>query len=590
MVDDFIPDATHDDFVADQDFAPDVQPQKTAGFWGSVGHDIKNQYQDYQKQIHDPRIMSDALLGGPAQAGLLAAGHTAGGLGEVMFDAAKAVTPDWYQKKGQEAYGPVIDRFGKSGVGQAAMSGLGTMANKYGEFEKEHPALAANLGAVGNIATMGAPIPGIGKSAGNIALEGTGAAAKAGAKGVGLAGRAAGRGIAEGAAGAMGKLLPGIDADTAKLAMKAMDEYDIPLSHQQVSRSPSADAFQKISQEIPFSGTAQFQEKQYKALNKAFARSFGQTAENITPEVMDRAYRQLGAGFDKMFNGQTIHLTPEDISLMKGVLSESKKSIGEDAQKILKENLDTIFKNLDEVNTKPTTTYDPYGPSTVIPSQTTGYTISGEKANQIRTQIQEVLRKQKDMAGEAADPYISDVLDRFMDASFDSLPDASRENYKNLKYKYKNLIAGTPVGAKALRGNINPTLLEGAVRRVYGDTAYARGQAGELGDLAKISKTFLPKLGGSDTITKGGMAAAIGAPLGAFAATGPAGALGTMAVEGAGMGANRLYQGINTNQKAVREFIKKHLPEHVYEDFDGDIPLGEASGGRIGFKLKKPKK
>jgi len=165
--------------------------------------------------------------------------------------------------------------------------------------------------------------------------------------------------------------------------------------------------------------------------------------------------------------------------------------------------------------------------------------------------LQEVLRRGKDQAGEAADHYIGKVLDKFLDASFESLPAEARPAFTNLKYQYKNLITVTPVAAKALRGNINTTLLEGAVMRTWGTKEYAIGQAGDLGELAKISKTFLPHLGGSDTVQK-----AIYAGAGISAAGGGAALAGAPAAA-ATLGANRLYQAGNTSQKAVSSYLRK---------------------------------
>lgn len=571
-------------------------PQSEPGFFSKVGQDIGNRWDTYQKQVNDPNIVNPKSENAPLSAGLLAAGQTAGGMGDVIMDTASAITPDWYKKQGQEAFGPIIDKFGKTKAGQAIGSGIGTMAQKYGEFSKEHPSMAAHLGAVGNIGAMALPLPGAGKSVGNAAIDATVAAGKAVPSAVAKGTGAALDGLESLGAKTIGKNIPAIDGDTAMLAKRAMEEYDIPLAHHQVTNSPAMDIAQKNSQDIPWSGMTKFYDNQMKAINKGVARSFGQTGDRITPQLMDRAYRNLGGKFDKMFTGQSIHLTPDDITNIKSVMSDAKSNVGKDAQDIIQQNVNKIFENLEVKKTKPTTTYDPYGPSTTTPSTPSGYTITGEKANQIRTQLQEVLRNKKDAAGEAADPYISKALDKFMDASFDSLPDGSREAYKDLKYRYKNLITATPIAGKAIRGNINPALIEGAVRRTYGDKALAtadstgRSMAGELGDLAKISKTFLPKLGGSDTVQKGTMMGAIAAPLAALATTGPAGAAMTAGAEGLGIMGNRMYQNMNTNQKAVKSFIDKHLPSYVYEDFDGDIPFGEATGGRveskIGFKLK----
>lgn len=368
---------------------------------------------------------------------------------------------------------------------------------------------------------------------------------------VGLAaGGAALRGAGAGAGMATQALIAPAERETALLAEKAMKHYKIPLSITQASDSTALRNLQKVSQELPLSKAATFKNQQAMAVNKAVAKTFGQDANHITPELIDFSYKKLGSKFDSFFNGKTITFTPDDITSIRALAEEAKNTVGSDAQNIISKNIDTLLRDLSEIPVaKQPPKFGMYGEVTQAPVQSAGATIPGEKFNQIRTQIQEILRADKDQAGNAADPFVSKALDKFMDVGLSNMPEGSKEAFKNLKYQYKNLVAITPAAAKALRGNINPTHLEAAVQRIYGVKEYATGQAGDLGELAKISKTFLPHLGGSDTTQKMLYAAGL---------TG-AGGLANLPATATALGVNRIYQEGNTSQAAVRKYLEKSL-------------------------------
>ena len=457
-------------------------------------------------------------------------------------------------------------------LGNAGVPGLSPEYAKQAEqYYESSPNLKAVSEGVGNIAQA---VPG---------FDATAALAGAGKE---LIGSAAGK-VPQAIGSGISKMIPGVDPYTAGLADKAMTKFNIPLALHQVvgGESPSMSGYQKVSQDIPFSGSKQFYNTQFNAVNKAVANSFGQNATKITPPVIRKGYQDLGNKFNQMFSGRTIQLTPAQIDDIKSIPAAARGSLGNDAQSILQHHVDTILNNLDYANPVPgETSFDPYTGASHAAPAAVGASISGEKANQVRSQLQEVLRTEKDQAGEAADPHVAKALDSFMDATFSGLPPEMQEKYTNLKYQYKNLVAVTPAAGKAIRGNINPADLEGAVRRIYGDKAYSTGEAGDLGELAKISKTFLPKLGGSDTVQKGMLLSSVAGPMaGMFVA--PQAVVPGLAVEGAGAGLNRLYQSGNTNQAAVRNYLKKYLPP---------VPETKADGGpvkgKIGFKLNKKKK
>lgn len=116
------------------------------------------------------------------------------------------------------------------------------------------------------------------------------------------------------------------------------------------------------------------------------------------------------------------------------------------------------------------------------------------------------------------------------------------------KEQYKNLLVLEPLVKEAKGGFISPSALNRRVASVY-QRQYARGQAGEIGSLARIGYELLPELGGSDTAQKLLYIGGAGGLLGGAGLVDP---VSTAAATATGVAGNRLYQsGINRNQRLI---------------------------------------
>jgi len=377
-------------------------------------------------------------------------------------------------------------------------------------------------------------------AAGGAFLGGAVPAAVAGVKAAPAAARAVAQGVdntlANVASKAANRFLPELDETSALLAQKAQSlPIPIPLYLDQVAESPALNNIQKISQELPFSGVAKRESLQNEAVMSNIAKSFGQDSNKITPNVIKQAYTDLGKQFNETFKDKTVTITPDVLSRFDNIVDEASQTNGSNVSDIVKRNVDYIKNNISDG------------------------VISGEKLNQIRSKISENIRNAKSVDGRAAQGHLGDLLDGVIDTAFDGLDPAAKQAFGDLRFKYKNLITVTPLAGKATRGNINPQLLENRVTRVFGEKAYANGEAGILGDVAKISKTFLPKKGGSDTIPKGLYA---GGLAGVAAASNPALAVALAPNAALGLGANRLYQNAISNPNVVNNYVQSSLARY----------------------------
>lgn len=278
--------------------------------------------------------------------------------------------------------------------------------------------------------------------------------------------------VAGAALGAAGGLIPGVDAGLAKVAQLAKD-HGIPLSLDQISNSPLLKNIQKISQELPFSGQADFRAQQMKAFNKALFKTVGIDADVFTPETMDKAFSKVGGEFDDLTKGKTFTLGDSFVKNLAEKADDVESQYGSEAAKIYQKE---ALKVIDDISS--------------------GDEIPGELLGRQRARINALARN--------AAPGISNGLHDLENVLIDGITSgdaATQEALTQAKYRYKNLLALEPIANKAKGGFINPTLLNNRVSQIYG-RQYTRGNAGDIGDLAKVGYELLPQLGGSDTTQK----------------------------------------------------------------------------------------
>lgn len=322
-------------------------------------------------------------------------------------------------------------------------------------------------------------------------------------------------------------ITPKVSEGLLDIATKA-NQYDIPVSLDQISDTKLMKNIQKVSQELPGSGYDDFRDYQVKKWQKALINTFGGSGDEFTPQMMDKSFKSLGRQFDKFGKGKTFTIDDTFKAYVDELLEETPRTIGREGYDALKDTIDNVvYRNIKNGE------------------------ISGEALGFVRNKINELARKTK-IGG--LDEYYRDLEGGIIDIMTQG-DLAAKESFKNLKKQYKNLIAVEPLAAKAKGGKISPTLLNNRVSKIYG-RQHVRGKSGEIGDLARIGNELLGQLGGSDTTEKmlyTGMATGAGF----FEPTSTITALGL----------NRAYQKyLNQNQNIIqktleKEFLRKHAPE-----------------------------
>jgi hypothetical protein len=194
--------------------------------------------------------------------------------------------------------------------------------------------------------------------------------------------------------------------------------------------------------------------------------------------------------------------------------------------------------------------------------------------------MRSTLSKRSRTADWDARPYISDLNNIVVDISSAGDPQI-KKSLSEASKNYKNLNVALSAWDSTSNA-INPVKLENAVKssRGYGMQSYAKGKAGDLGELAQIGKTFLGEVGGSSTvpnIVAGGLGTAgIGSVAGLVDPT-----LGLTALGAVGL--NRLAQGVNRNPRVVNALLQQQnqLPALYQSGIKTPILSGQL-GGMLG--------
>lgn len=364
-------------------------------------------------------------------------------------------------------------------------------------------------------------------SAGALAGEGSQRIYEAGEAPIGQEAAILGReGISLG--GVLGGAVPAVGSLAGKIAPKVDEalipvvdlakKHNIPLSIDQITSGRAIKNVQKVSQEVPFSGQEAFRDKQMRSVNRALLKTVGIEGDKFSRPVIEKAYLEAGKRFDSLTKGKTFQLGDDALKRLSEIEEIVEAgNFGEIGSRVFKKHADEIF------------------------TRVKGDTLSGDDIVKLRNKFALLSRSGSNVdAKELAstmEAYMADIIS-------DGAPQALRD----AKHKYKNLIVLEPLMANIKKGNIAPSSLTARVNKIYG-RQFIKGQSGDIGEIADISRELLPELGGSDTAQKIILA---GSVLGGV--LDPA----TLLITGGATTVNRAIQsGVNRNQAIVNAMTKK---------------------------------
>ena len=340
-----------------------------------------------------------------------------------------------------------------SGIGiGGALSGTNNMA-----AQGVGKALTSNLGAQTAATATGAAGSDMAREAGLPALVQI-AAGLAG----GLSPATLGAGRQAITAGA-GRMLASPSPEAAALGRYAMDA-GIPLNASQVSPSRAAKLVDSVSGQVPFSGAQAFQQTQQKAFNRAVARTIGENADAITPEVFSAAKARIGASYDDLATRINPRITPAVQTKLANVMKSAQQFGSDDSAR-------AVSSAIERVN-----------------AQMAGGALPGKAYKSLDSELGNIAKN----GGEKA-MYVGQVREILRDAFTASAGPADKAQMQLANRQYANLKTIEPlVAGDAVEGNISPAKLLGRVTaNKAGKASMASGSRGELGKLANAGQRFL---------------------------------------------------------------------------------------------------
>lgn len=278
-----------------------------------------------------------------------------------------------------------------------------------------------------------------------------------------LGGAAIGGGLQ--AAGTLGKgvvnKLVGADKTTKALA-EAAERQGIKLRGSQVSNSGFLKKLDQISGQVPLGGGGKAAAKQQGQFNRAVAKTFGEEADVITPEVINRARDRLSQSFDNIAEKTDLVLDKPLVEGFKNLLNEAKDHLVDSQFKVIGAKVDDVIKMAGE-----------------------GGQLTG-KQYQALTRYNTPLSR----AMKSADPeiryYANEIKDLLDDALERSTPREFVKELRQTKAQWKAMKTVEGL-AETGTGDVSPLQLMTKVRASPG----GKRSSGGLSELADIGKRFL---------------------------------------------------------------------------------------------------
>lgn len=260
------------------------------------------------------------------------------------------------------------------------------------------------------------------------------------------------------------KIFGSSDAAVNALAAKA-ESMGIPIRFPQTSDSPFVAKLSQMAGKLPGSGMDVLHGEQQTAFNRAIAKTFGEDADRITPDVMANAKKRLGNEFDTVARNSTIKFDQPLGQDLHNILHEASTTLTDSEANILHKQVGNI---LDKV---------------------TG-------AGEIEGKTYQALTRRGtplDRAMNSSDPNVKHYAGKVKEALDDALerhaPADQVERLKTARGQYKAMKTIEDLSEKSPTGDISPALLMNPVRQSYGNMAYGGG--GQLADLARIGQRFM---------------------------------------------------------------------------------------------------
>lgn len=306
---------------------------------------------------------------------------------------------------------------------------------------------------------------------------------------------------------------PNVSQAVKDLALTAKNKFNIDLSLDQISPTNVRSTVQKISQNIPGSGVESFQAKQEVQWMKGVAKTIGEDAEDLSPDVINRYLERASKDFDTPLAGKTINFDTKDIEAIQAITESASRKVNEGLAKVVKNNVDDVIKNITSstraaapLNTDPATAARFAMGGSKNPAEagrlaaaSEGAGVPGEKLASVRSKL---VKDLPNIEG-GARQQVAKIIDRLDEVIDRYLSPEEIKQLSTARLQWRNYRTIEPLLEKSTDGMINPTqLMQKVASSKYIKASRKATGEDDLVDIARIGKQFMAKKGGSDTAQK----------------------------------------------------------------------------------------
>jgi len=326
-----------------------------------------------------------------------------------------------------------------------------------------------------------------------------------------------------------------------KITPEAMALYErakqlgIPVNLAQLGDSKFLKTLASTVEQVPLTGAAKKVDAQRSAYNQAVARTFGEDADRITPEVYAAAKKRIGGEFNNLSGRNNLTVTPQFRQNVDQILKEAEATGSDDTVRAVR----NISDRLSNQTAQGSPILGPNGQPVSAPTMV----IPGKTYQSIDTELSNIIK------GGGEKGFFAKRLRNEIQGAFDqSISAADQGAWQEARSQYKNLKAVRDIVAKdADNGNIPPTRLMSALNNSEaGKEAMAMGTRGQLGELGQIGRQFVrDPIANSGTVPR---AVSMGV-LGGSAWTAP---MSTAAVAATTVGTGRLVTKLINSPRVIQ--------------------------------------
>lgn len=331
------------------------------------------------------------------------------------------------------------------------------------------------------------------------------------------------------------KSLAGKITPEAMALYQRAQQLGIPVNLAQLGDSKFLKTLASTVEQIPLTGAAGKLDTQRSAYNQAVARTFGEDADRITPEVYAAAKKRIGGEFNNLSGRNNLTVTPQFRQNVDQILKEAEATGSDDTVRAVRNISDRLNNQTAQGSAIVGTNGQPMNAPTMI--------IPGKTYQSIDTELSNIIK------GGGEKGFFAKRLRNEIQGAFDqSISAADQGAWTQARDQYKNLKAVRDIVAKdADNGNIPPTRLMSALNNSEaGKEAMAMGTRGQLGELGQIGRQFVrDPIANSGTVPR---AVSMGV-LGGSAWTAPA---STAAVAATTIGTGRLVTKLINSPRVIQ--------------------------------------